>query len=233
MQTGKSDKRALVITGGSMLRDMPALGSFDLVIAADSGVDSAFAIGLVPDVAIGDLDSISPEGLDRLRSSDVPVLRSPIDKDATDTELALAHLRNVGATHAVLLSPGGGRLDHAHGVFSALASPALADVALEAVIGVAHVTVLHGSDSRVVPRRGSHLTALHAMNGVARGVRTSGLRWNLLDEELAPWVSRGVSNEMIGSEATIALTDGALLVVQPAAHESLTDNHQPTTGETR
>ena len=233
MQTGKSDKRALVITGGSMLRDMPALGSFDLVIAADSGVDSAFAIGLVPDVAIGDLDSISSEGLDRLRSSDVPVLRSPIDKDATDTELALAHLRNVGATHAVLLSPGGGRLDHAHGVFSALASPALADVALEAVIGVAHVTVLHGSDSRVVPRRGSHLTALHAMNGVARGVRTSGLRWNLLDEELAPWVSRGVSNEMIGSEATIALTDGALLVVQPAAHESLTDNHQPTTGETR
>ena len=233
MQTGKSDKRALVITGGSILRDMPALGSFDVIIAADSGVDSAFAIGLVPDVAIGDLDSISPEGLDRLRSSDVPVLRSPVDKDVTDTELALAHLRDVGATRAVLLSPGGGRLDHAHGVFSALASPLLADVALEAVIGVAHVTVLHGSDSRVVPRRGSHLTALHAMNGIARGVRTSGLRWNLLDEELAPWVSRGVSNEMTGSEATIALTDGALLVVQPAAHESSTDNHQPTTGETR
>lgn len=218
MQPGKTDKRALVIAGGSILRRMPELGAFDVVIAADSGVDSAFALGLTPDVAIGDLDSISSSGLERLRSSDVPILRSPVDKDATDTELALAHLLDVGATDAILLSPGGGRLDHAHGVFSALASPLLATIALEAVIDVAHITVVHAPTSRVVPRRGSHLTALHAMNGIARGVRTSGLRWNLSDEELAPWVSRGVSNEMIDAQATVALSDGVILVVQPLAH---------------
>ena len=227
MQPGKSDKRALVITGGSILRGMPELGLFDVVIAADSGVDSAFSLGLVPDVATGDLDSISAEGLDRLRSSDVPVLRSPVDKDATDTELALAHLLEVGATHAVLLSPGGGRLDHAHGVFSALANPLLADIALEAVIDTAHVTVLHDSASRVIPRRGSHLTALHAMNGTARGVRTTGLRWNLLGEELAPWISRGVSNEMIDAEATVALDEGALVVVQPLAHSDIRHEGEP------
>lgn len=232
MQPRTSDKRVLVITGGSILRTMPALGPFDVVIAADSGVDSAFALGLVPDVAIGDLDSISPEGLERVRGSDAVVLRSPTDKDATDTELALAHLRHVGATHAILLSPGGGRLDHAHGVFSALANPDLRDLSIEAVIGVAHVTVLHGADSRTVPRRGSHLTALHAMNGIARGVHTTGLRWNLSDENLAPWVSRGVSNEMIDAEATVALADGALLVVQPAAYDPATDTH-PTNGEPR
>lgn len=221
MQANTTVKRALVITGGSIVRAMPNLGSFDLVIAADSGVDSAFALGLSPDVAIGDLDSISSHGLDRLRASDAVVLQSPTDKDATDTELALAHLPVAGATHAVLLSPGGGRLDHAHGVFSALANPSLSHIALEAVIGTAHVTVLHGDDSRLVPRRGSHLTALHAMNGVARGVRTSGLRWNLLDEELAPWVSRGVSNEMIDDAAKISLIAGALLVVQPLAHSDI------------
>ena len=221
MQANTTLKRALVITGGSLVRAMPNLGSFDLVIAADSGVDSAFALGLSPDIAIGDLDSISSDGLERLRASDSVVLQSPTDKDATDTELALAHLVTAGATHAVLLSPGGGRLDHAHGVFSALANPLLTQIALEAVIGTAHITVLHGDDSRLVPRRGSHLTALHAMNGVARGVRTSGLRWNLLDEDLAPWVSRGVSNEMIDDVATISLTAGAMLVVQPLAHSDI------------
>ena len=221
MQANTTLKRALVITGGSLVRAMPNLGSFDLVIAADSGVDSAFALGLSPDIAIGDLDSISSDGLERLRASDSVVLQSPTDKDATDTELALAHLVTAGATHAVLLSPGGGRLDHAHGVFSALANPLLTQIALEAVIGTAHITVLHGDDSRLVPRRGSHLTALHAMNGVARGVRTSGLRWNLLDEELAPWVSRGVSNEMIDDAAMISLIAGALLVVQPLAHSDI------------
>jgi thiamine pyrophosphokinase len=224
MEPTTVDKRALVITGGSEMRAVPNLGHFDVVIAADSGVDSAFALGMTPDVAIGDLDSISAAGLARLGDFDVTILRSPTDKDATDTELALAHLRDIGATHALLLSPGGGRLDHAHGVLSALATPELAGIAIEAVIGSAHVTVIHGRDSRTIPRRGSHLTALHAMNGIAQRVRTSGLRWNLLDEDLAPWVSRGVSNEMVDHEANVSVECGALLVIQPEAHDSSTQD---------
>lgn len=223
MQGVAGDKRVLVITGGSVLRVAPDLGAFDLVVAADSGVDSAFALGLSPDVVIGDLDSISASGLARVRDTNVTVFESPADKDLTDTELALAHLIDIGATHAVLLSPGGGRLDHAHGLFAALANPMLAGVAIEAVIGSAHVTVMHGGSQRVVQRRGSHLAALHAMNGVARGITTSGFRWNLTDEDLAPWASRGVSNEMTGEHANVSLDDGALLVVQPFAHSNLED----------
>lgn len=233
MAPATSDKRALVITGGSILRAMPQLGSFDIVIAADSGVDSALALGLVPHVVIGDLDSISSAGLAEAREAGATILRSPTDKDATDTELALAHVVDAGATHATVLSPGGGRLDHAHGVLCALASPVLAAVSIDAVIGSAHVTVLHGDANDTIPRRGSDLVALHAMNGIARGVHTTGLRWNLNGDDLAPWVSRGVSNEMLASDATVAVRDGALLVVQPLAHTEIQESEITEKGATR
>lgn len=229
MQGDAVDKRVLVITGGTVMRVAPRLDAFDLVVAADSGVDSAFALGLHPDVVIGDLDSVSASGLARVRESNVTVIQSPTDKDLTDTELALAHLLTVGARHATVLSPGGGRLDHSHGLLAALANPTLAAIAVEAIIDTAHVTVLHGADTRSIPLRGSHLTALHAMNGVARGVTTSGFRWNLTNEDLAPWVSRGVSNEMVAPVAEVSVDHGALIVVQPLAHnQSPTPNTKET-----
>lgn len=213
-----SIKRVLVVTGGSVLRTMPDLGRFDLIVAADSGVDSAFALGLAPDVVIGDLDSVSDGGLRRVRESDIKVVTSPTDKDFTDTELAIRHAVETGCASVLVLSPGGGRLDHAHGVLTSLANPEFARLAIEAVIDTAHVTVLHGHASIHVPRRGSHLLALHAMNGTADGITTSGLRWNLSGESLQPWASRGVSNEMLADSAEIAVDRGAVIVVQPTAH---------------
>ena len=210
--------RVLVITGGSVLRSMPNLGAFDRIIAADSGVDSAIALGLAPHVVIGDLDSISEAGLRRVRELGIEPLVSPADKDLTDTELALHHAIDTGGDTVVVLSPGGGRLDHAHGLLTALANPNFARVAIEAVIDTAHVTVLHGLASSNVPRRGSRLLALHAMNGSASGITTSGLRWNLSRESLHPWASRGVSNEMLTDAATITVEQGSLIVVQPNAY---------------
>ena len=218
MASQPTNKRVLVITGGSVLRAMPDLGVFDLVVAADSGVDSAFALGLAPHVVIGDLDSVSEPSLRRVSESGVDVVVSPTDKDLTDTELALRHAVEMGCASVLVLSPGGGRLDHAHGVLTSITNPAFAHVAIEAVIDTAHVTVVHGSASTHVPRRGSHLLALHAMNGVADGITTSGLRWNLLRESLHPWASRGVSNEMLADTAAITVDRGSLIVVQPTAY---------------
>ncbi|MGA0864030.1 MAG: thiamine diphosphokinase [Ilumatobacteraceae bacterium] len=210
--------RVLVITGGSVRRAMPNLGAFDRIIAADSGVDSAIALGLTPHVVIGDLDSISEAGLRRVRELGIEPLVSPADKDLTDTELALHHAVDTGGDTIVVLSPGGGRLDHAHGLLAALTNPNFSRVNIEAVIDTAHVSVMHGPASLSVPRRGSQLLALHAMNGPAVGIITSGLRWNLSCESLHPWASRGVSNVMLADAATVTVEEGSLIVVQPNAY---------------
>jgi thiamine pyrophosphokinase len=221
-----SGKFTLIITGGktvapSFLQHLPA---FDIVIAADSGVDSALALGLMPHMVVGDLDSISPAGLATVRNNDIEVMQSPTDKDFTDTELALRCAAERGSRNLFLLSPGGGRLDHAHGVTTALFHPDLDHLHIQAAVGEAHVYVLHGGDSVEFHQPRAQLAALHAMNGVARGVTTHGLRWNLHNDDLEPWVSRGVSNEVVDDVAHVSVNSGALMVLLPLAY-AIPNNH--------
>jgi thiamine pyrophosphokinase len=61
------------------------------------------------------------------------------------------------------------------------------------------------------------------MNGIARGVTTRGLRWNLDNHDLEPWVSRGVSNEIVDDVAHVTLSDGALMVMLPLAYSETAD----------
>jgi thiamine pyrophosphokinase len=214
-------KRAVVVTGGSLVDAITRndLGPFDVLIAADSGVDVAHGLGLDPHVVVGDFDSVTEPALDYARRRGAMVVPVSRDKDFTDTELAIEHAVFMGASHITVVSSGGGRLDHTQGMVCSLANPMLKRIEVDAIIGVAHVSVLHGGEVRHVPRRGSEIIALHAMHGSAEGIVTSGLRWNLNDENLLPWTSRGVSNEMTAAVAEISLRSGVLAIIQPLAYD--------------
>ncbi len=51
--------------------------------------------------------------------------------------------------------------------------------------------------------------------GTAIGVRTDGLLYPLVDEDLPPGSTRGVSNELVAATAAVSLREGVLLAVQP------------------
>ena len=53
------------------------------------------------------------------------------------------------------------------------------------------------------------------MHGPARGVTTTGLLYPLHSEDLVPGTTRGVSNELVSDPATVTLTGGVLVAVQP------------------
>ena len=85
-----------------------------LVIAADGGALKAELLGLRPDVVIGDLDSLSQGKLAELEATGAEVVRHPMDKDASDTELAVLEAVRRGATEIVIVAALGGlRFDHA------------------------------------------------------------------------------------------------------------------------
>ena len=216
-QSGQDATTAIIFAGGD---DAPRVSRFELpdatwIIAADSGLDHALRLGMTPHLLVGDLDSVSQGALTFAQNSEIESEIASTDKDLTDTEMALARAVLLGATRVVVVSAGGGRLDHAHGLLSALFNPQWNAVNMEAIIDTAHVYVIHGPGSITLNGTQGDLVGLHAMNGVACGVRTSGLRWTLNDEDLPPWVSRGVSNEFAGEQVTISLHNGSLMVIQP------------------
>jgi thiamine pyrophosphokinase len=209
------------------------------VIAADGGADCALALGLVPHLVVGDLDSVTPEGLARAEALGAAVERHPTDKNAVDFELAIDAAVARGATRITVVSGGGDRLDHWLGALHVLGRPDLAAVAIDAWFGPAHVHVVHGtnpeqfegsgtgaprssnSSRRWAVREGvaGTIVSLLPLHGPARGVTTSGLRYPLHGEDLAAATSRGVSNELLGGPASVRLDEGCLLVVVPFALE--------------
>src|SRR2546428_7669407 len=90
-----------------------AIAEAELLIAADSGAATALHYGKVPDAVVGDFDSLDPAVLEHLRALSCPFIPAPVEKDETDTELAVHVALERGATEMTLLGAlGGARFDH-------------------------------------------------------------------------------------------------------------------------
>src|SRR6185503_13765901 len=95
------------------------------IIAADSGLDHAVAAGLRPTILIGDLDSISAHGKMWAYAHELEIDQHPLDKGATDTELALLRAADTDAGNLLVFGAAGDRFDHALGTLAALGHPTL------------------------------------------------------------------------------------------------------------
>ncbi|HNY20806.1 MAG TPA: thiamine diphosphokinase [Treponemataceae bacterium] len=106
--------RGLIFTGGKgpdMGTASRLFAQRDFVIAADSGLSGSLEARIVPDLVIGDMDSLEDQSLlDAIPEGNIR--RWPRDKDYTDTELALAEMRRRGIDRVTLVGGCGGRLDH-------------------------------------------------------------------------------------------------------------------------
>jgi thiamine pyrophosphokinase len=209
---------AIVVVGGSPPDRRVPLAPGALVVAADSGFDHACALGLAVDVLVGDLDSISPAGLEAARRTGVRCETHPTDKDATDTELALAAAVAAGAGHVTLVTGApGDRLDHSLAVVLALGHPRLERVEVDAWIGATALHVVRGASTRTLAMRPGETATLLPIGGDATGITTTGLRYPLRDEALPAASSRGVSNVADHPRPTIGVRAGCLLVIRPEA----------------
>jgi thiamine pyrophosphokinase len=186
-----------------------------LVIGADSGIEHAHALGRRVDVAVGDFDSVSPEMLAAAAEAGAHVVSYPVEKDATDLELALDVAVARGVERITVVGGHGGRFDHYLANALLLASARFADVEVDGWFGDAHVIVVR-RHARLVGRAGSLVTLL-AAHGPALGVTTTGLRFPLHEAVLLPGSTLGVSNELVGTEAEVSVSGGTVLSIQPNA----------------
>jgi thiamine pyrophosphokinase len=208
----------IVFAGGDPVD--PALGGVlpegAYVIAADSGLHAAAALGRDVDLLIGDLDSAEPGAVDAAVARGTVVDRHPAAKDATDLELALDTAAGKG-DEIVVVGGAGGRLDHLLANVLLLASPRFAARRIDAHVGDARVGVAHGDGPPLtIEGEAGSIVTLLPVGGTARGIVTEGLEYALRGDDLPPGTTRGVSNVMLGTTASVSLADGTLLVVQPA-----------------
>ncbi len=185
----------------------------DFRIAADGGARHMEALGLAPDVIVGDLDSIDSVLLARLQEEGAAVERHPAAKDATDLELAIARAVKDGAKEVLLIGALGGRLDQTLANLLILARQS-ESVPLAVVEGDQIARVLRGPQLLTLTgQTGGYVSAV-ALSEEATGITYRGLEYPLENATLRLGSTRGVSNRLASSPAQISVETGVLLVIQ-------------------
>jgi thiamine pyrophosphokinase len=208
----------VVVAGGHTLgTPVPELPAAATLIAADGGIDRALLLGLRVDLAIGDFDSVSPEGLAAVAASGTRIEKHRADKDATDLELALDAAIALEPARVVVVGSSGGRLDHLLGSVLLLGLERYAGAEIDAYLGAVQIHIVHGS--RTLRGTPGELVSLVPLHGAAEGVTTRGLVYPLAGETLAPGSSRGISNLFDTETATVALARGTIAVIRPGKED--------------
>jgi thiamine pyrophosphokinase len=131
-----------VFCGGGISRvPLPTVDA-SFVVAADVGVVEAERLGLRADLLIGDLDSAPTDAVDRVTALGGRVERHPVEKDASDLELALEAVQRAGVTEVLVVGGDRGRLDHVIANALLLAAPRFEDLQVDAVFGRALLHVI-------------------------------------------------------------------------------------------
>jgi len=183
----------------------------DTLIAVDGGLKHVLSLGLIPHLLIGDLDSVTPEEVARARELGCEVRQYPVEKDETDLELALLAAAAGGYDNIRLAAALGGRLDQALANIYLLNLPQMDGVDARLDDGQTEVVLIR-SMLELEGRAGDTVSLL-PLSPLVRGITTHGLKFPLSDESLEFSRSRGISNVMLSTAATIEVTSGALLCV--------------------
>lgn len=191
----------------------PHLEEVEAIIAADGGLRHLLALDRLPDVIIGDMDSLPPEAQELPEAAAVPRIVYPAAKNETDLELALLYAQEAYQAADIFIFGGtGGRLDQTLANVLLPAHPQLAARRIVFFNSAAERAWLIRDESRIEGRPGD-LVSLVPLGGPVHVLETSGLQWPLIDEMLHFGPARGISNVMTASEAIVRIATGFLLCV--------------------
>jgi thiamine pyrophosphokinase len=205
---------AIIFVGGTLQAGKAvekAIASADLILAADSGAIIALAYGCTPALIVGDFDSLtlSEDDLVKMGSQ---LVRAEVEKNETDTELAIQVALEHGAERITILGGiGGERFDHAMANILLLAG--FETIPIRIVDGPATCWLLRGPGSTTIEGQVGDLLSLLPLTGEAVGVRTTDLYYPLYGETLYFGKPRGVSNVLTSEHVSVSLERGLLLVI--------------------
>lgn len=211
-------KRCFIFAAGTFygLRRRPEEPE-DLVIAADAGYRTCRELGIVPDLLLGDFDSMDqPEDFANIH-------RSPVEKDDTDTMLAVKTGLEQGCDEFYLYGgTGGRRLDHTLANLQTLLYLRRRGARGYLYDNDFVWTVIENETIRVDKTVEWGLLSVFSLGDRARGVTETGVQYPLQGAELTAEFPLGVSNHILDPVAAVGVEAGALVVgweLEPLSHE--------------
>lgn len=208
--------RAVIFANG-IIKHLPEAGAVimpdDLLIAADGGASHFKALGMLPNILIGDLDSIHSDDLNELQTAGAEIIQHPSGKDQTDLELALELAVDRGTDAILVFGALGARWDMTIANIMLLTLPEFSGVKLKFIEENQEITLLRGGEEQTFHGKKGDTLSLTALDQEVKGITLSGLEYPLKDSVLQLGATRGISNVLVEETATVYLKKGLLLCV--------------------
>ena len=208
------ETRMLIFCGGNIGQwAIDEIREHDVLVGADRGALFLLQNGRIPYLACGDFDSVNEQERELIRQGSVNFLAcDPVNKDDTDTELALKWAISQNPTVILLLGAVGSRMDHTlaniHLLYQALKSNTACKIVDEhnEIMLIDRTAEIHKS-------RFEHISLL-PLSMVVRGVTLKGFQYPLEGYTLQLGHSLAISNKLIEEIGSISIEEGYLLVIQ-------------------
>lgn len=208
--------RAVVIAGGPVfpqfLKDR--CEGADLVVCADSGADTAMKAGIIPHKFYGDMDSVSAEAREWINSFGIVPEVFPVEKDMTDSELAL---RSIPKEYDLLfICSLRGRPDHVIANELLAARLRREGRCIEVTDGITRIIYLKGPETYEYTMESEDevvsIIPFEIESEGVKGVSMSGFHYPLLDANLESGSSLTISNrgETLGTLLGISVKSGVV-----------------------
>jgi thiamine pyrophosphokinase len=216
--TDEMAKRTVVIIAGSGIEDREFLrrqieaAAPEAILCADGGACHAHAIGLAPDLIIGDMDSLDAELLRDFEEKGVAVAPYPARKDETDTQLALMRALAMSPEKILIFGALGKRLDHTLANLGLLMMGLEKGVPIKLLAEDCEVFVVAGAAT--VSGKKGQTVSIFPWGGEARGITLEGFEYPLQDATMNLARPCGISNRLTTEEGLIKVDEGCLLVIQ-------------------
>lgn len=220
MNLEKSEPKCIIISAGHFVPMEIPIAENDLVIACDAGFIYAEQLGILPDLIVGDFDSLSEAGTMAMRSlreiaeSDPDrIVKLNVKKDDTDTIMAVKIALSKGYRKFMLYgSLGGKRIDHSIANLQTLLF-IKHNGGTGYIIEENRVLLIAENETIRFHRGNSGMVSIFSVSEVSKGITIRGLMYSLENGELRNDFPLGVSNEfIIDEEAEITVREGTLLI---------------------
>ncbi|HDS05682.1 MAG TPA: thiamine diphosphokinase [Deltaproteobacteria bacterium] len=182
------------------------------IICCDGAARHLAKTKIKPDIVLGDMDSLEPFFLESFKKKGIKTIEYPVQKNFTDTELALDYALNMNPSAIYIWGASGGRIDHILGNVFLLIKGKRANVNTYLIDEYAEAFL--PKNKVIFSAAVSCTVSLLPLTEKVEGITLSGFAYPLNNETLRMGETRGLSNYIQKSTAKINFVSGELLVIR-------------------
>lgn len=197
--------KCIIVGAGDFYEKKLNINEEDLVIAADGGYDHLFKISIIPDIVIGDFDSICSKDF-----SNSSVITLQKEKNSTDLYEAIQTGLKRGFKDFQIYGALGGRIEHSIANIQILSS--LVGCATAKILDRELEMFVLSNDKKVYPPTAKGYLSIFAVSSDAV-VTLQNLKYELNNYRLTNVFPLGIDNEFINKQAVITAHKGKILVI--------------------